>query len=122
MSETKAKTLRCAVSGALAGVANGLFGAGGGMVLVPLLARWAGLEDRRAFATAISIILPLCIVSLVVYWQHGAVTLAWPYLVGGFAGGLIGGWLLRRIPVGLLHKALGLVILWGGLRLLGVGP
>ena len=116
------RALRCALSGALAGVANGLFGAGGGMILVPLLTRWAGLEDRRAFATAISIILPLCLVSLVIYWQQGAVTVAWPYLVGGFCGGLIGGWLLRRIPVGLLHRALGLVILYGGLRLLGVGP
>lgn len=118
MPETKPHAIRCAVSGALAGVANGLFGAGGGMVLVPLLTRWAKLEDRHAFATAISIILPLCLVSLVVYWQKGTVTVAWPYLIGGFFGGLLGGILLRRIPVGWLHKALGVVILYGGLRLL----
>ena len=121
MSDTQPKALRCAISGALAGVANGLFGAGGGMILVPLLTRWAKLEDRCAFATSISIILPLCLVSLLVYRQHDALTAAWPYLVGGFAGGLIGGLLLKRVPAGLLHKALGLVILWGGLRLLGVG-
>ena len=35
-----------AVSGAAAGAANGLFGAGGGMILVPLLTRWAGLDDK----------------------------------------------------------------------------
>lgn len=114
----KPGALRCAVSGALAGVANGLFGAGGGMILVPLLTRWAGLEDRHAFATAISIILPLCLVSLAVYARQGTLTVAWSYLAGGFAGGLLGGWLLRRIPVNWLHRALGLVILYGGLRLL----
>lgn len=118
MQKQKPAPLRCAVSGALAGVANGLFGAGGGMILVPLLTRWAGLEDRRAFATAISIILPLCLVSLAVYARQGALTVAWPYLAGGFAGGLLGGLLLRHIPAGWLHRALGLVILYGGFRLL----
>ena len=58
---------KCAVSGAAAGLINGLLGAGGGMVLVPLLVRWCGLEDKHAFATAISIILPLSIVSIVVF-------------------------------------------------------
>ena len=39
-----------AVSGMAAGAANGLFGAGGGMILVPLLTRWGGLEDKTALA------------------------------------------------------------------------
>ncbi len=47
-----------AVSGALAGAVNGLFGGGGGMVLVPLLSGWCGMEGKRSFATCVAVILP----------------------------------------------------------------
>ena len=52
--------VKYAVASILAGAANGCFGGGGGMVLLPLLTRWCGLDQRRAFATSIAIILPLC--------------------------------------------------------------
>ena len=107
-----------ALSGAAAGAANGLFGAGGGMILVPLLTRWAGLEDKKAFATSISIIAPLCMVSIVVYCIQGSMDFmaALPYLIGGFFGGLIGGKIFQKIPAKLLHRALGLIIIYGGIR------
>ena len=57
---------KCAVAGALAGVLNGFFGAGGGMLLVPLLIRWVKMEERKAF-TSVFIILPLCVVSAAVF-------------------------------------------------------
>ena len=112
------ETWKYAISGAAAGAANGLFGAGGGMILVPLLTRWARLEDKKAFATSISIIAPLCIVSIVVYCLRGSMDLAAavPYLIGGFFGGLLGGKLFRKIPAKFLHKALGLIIIYGGIR------
>lgn len=111
-------TLKYALSGAAAGTANGLFGAGGGMILIPLLTRWAKLEDKKAFATSISIIAPLCLVSIAVYALKGSlsVSTALPYLLGGFFGGLIGGKLFRKVPTVFLHKALGLIILYGGIR------
>ena len=56
----KKTTWRFAVSGAAAGAANGLFGGGGGSVLVPLLTRFCGLEQRQAFSTSLAVILPLC--------------------------------------------------------------
>ena len=112
------KHWKYAVSGGLAGAANGLFGAGGGMLLVPLLTRWAGLEDKKAFAASISIILPLCIVSLVSYCLGDRLDIqaALPYLIGGFLGGLLGGTLFQKVPAKLLHRGLGLLILYGGLR------
>lgn len=111
---------KCAVSGAAAGLINGLLGAGGGMVLVPLLVRWCGLEDKHAFATAISIILPLSIVSIVVFALKASLPLsdAWPYLAGGLVGGVLGGLLFKKMSANLLHKLLGAVILWGGIQLL----
>ena len=56
-----------AVSGALAGAVNGLFGGGGGMVLVPLLSGWCGMEGKRSFATCVAVILPLSAVSAAGY-------------------------------------------------------
>ena len=38
------------VSGAAAGLVNGLFGGGGGMVMAPLLTGWCGLEQKRALS------------------------------------------------------------------------
>lgn len=111
-------SIKYGLSGAAAGAANGLFGAGGGMILVPLLTRWAGLEDKKAFATSISIIAPLCLVSIGVYCFQGSLDFwaALPYLIGGFCGGLIGGKLFRKVPAKLLHRLLGLIIIYGGVR------
>ena len=52
-----------AAAGILAGAANGCFGGGGGMVLLPLLTRWCHVEEKRAFATCVAVILPFCVVS-----------------------------------------------------------
>jgi len=48
------------LAGAAAGLTNGFFGGGGGSVLVPMLTRVCGLDQRRAFATSVAVILPLC--------------------------------------------------------------
>lgn len=111
---------RYGLSGAAAGLVNGLFGAGGGMVLVPMLIHFGKLEDKKAFSSAISIILPLSLVSIFVYWTKSIFPFipAMPYLVGGLIGGTLGGVLFRRVSVGLLHKLFGILILWGGIRLL----
>ena len=73
-----------ALTGALAGLANGLFGSGGGLFLVPLFTGWAKLPQRKAFATSVAVILPLSLVSAAVYWFRGGldVSAAWPYLLG----------------------------------------
>ena len=48
------------LAGAAAGLTNGFFGGGGGSVLVPMLTRVCGLDQRRAVATSVAVILPLC--------------------------------------------------------------
>ena len=111
---------RFGLSGAAAGLVNGLFGAGGGMVLVPMLIHYGKLEDKKAFSSAVCIILPLCFVSIVVYWMKQVFPLgdALPYLLGGLVGGSLGGILFRKVSVQFLHKLFGIIIFWGGLRLL----
>lgn len=109
-----------ALAGLGAGAVNGLFGAGGGMVLVPLLTLLTDLNDQDIFPTSISIILPICLVSLAVTSITG--TIAWqqsmPYLIGSAIGGLLAGIWGRKIPTIWLHRGLGIMILWGGFRYL----
>ena len=58
------------IAGAAGGLINGLFGGGGGTVLLPLLTGWGGLQAKKAFATCVAIILPMCCISAAVYlWQ-----------------------------------------------------
>ena len=111
---------RYAVSGVLAGVVNGLFGGGGGMVLVPLLRRWCGLEERRAFATCVAVILPFCVVSAAIYLLRTPFdfTQALPYLLGGLAGGFVGGKLFPRVPAPWLRYLFAAFLVYGGVRYL----
>lgn len=112
------KNVKYAATGALAGAANGFFGAGGGLFLVPLLAAWCGLEQRKAFATSVAVILPLSIISAVIYWMKGGLDLsaALPYLIGGAVGGAIAGRIFRKVRMVWLRRAFGLLILYGGIR------
>ena len=112
--------LKFGLTGATAGMINGLFGAGGGMVLVPLLIKWCKLDDKKAFSSAISIILPLSLVSIFVYYTQDVFPIfdALPYLIGGLIGGLLGGIIFKRTSVVFLHKFFGASILFGGIRLL----
>ena len=108
------------VTGALAGLANGLFGAGGGLFLVPLFTGWVGLEQRRAFATSVAVIAPLCALSAGIYYLRGSLDpiAALPYLTGGLIGGLIGGKVFRRMSMVLLRRVFALLILYGAARAL----
>ncbi len=112
------KKWKFGLTGALSGLANGFFGAGGGLFLVPLLTRWAGLPQRKAFATSVAVIFPLSLVSAAVYLWKGALDPAacWPYLLGGFAGGLVSGRVFQKVPLGFLRRAFGVLILYGGVR------
>ena len=84
-------------AGICAGAVNGLFGAGGGMVLGPMLT---------------------LLVSLSVTVRETGLNLtdALPYLAGIALGGLAAGYWGKHIPVKWLHRVLGILILWGGVR------
>ena len=108
------------IAGAAAGAANGLFGGGGGMVFLPILARWGGLPQRKLYATCVGVIFPVCLVSAGAYVWQGGVTLsaALPYLAGGLCGGLLGGRLYARVPTALLQRLFAALLLYAGVRYL----
>lgn len=111
--------LKFILTGAAAGLLNGLFGAGGGMVVVPMLGK-DGLPAERAHATSIAVILPLSIASSVLYLSLGHLNLgqALPYIPLGLAGAWLGGLLLPRIKTVWLHRIFGVVVLYSAVRLL----
>ena len=120
MQKNTGSKFRSAAAGGAAGLANGFFGGGGGMLLVPLLTRWCGLEQRKAFATSVAVILPLCALSAAIYFFRGGLELATalPYLAGGLLGGFLGGRVFKKLNMTWLRRAFALLILYGGVRAL----
>ena len=115
------KDMICLIlAGGCAGAVAGIFGAGGGLVLVPLLTLLTSLSQEEIFPASLCVILPVCVVTLAVtafmdgiYWKE-----ALPYLPGSALGGILAGKLGHKIPVKWLHRGLGILILWGGWRYL----
>lgn len=108
------------LAGAGAGTVAGIFGAGGGMVLVPLLTLTGAIAEKEVFSGSLAVILPICVTVLVVSGLRQP--LAWrealPYLPGSALGGYLAGKWSSRIPTAWLHRGLGVLILWGGIRYL----
>jgi uncharacterized membrane protein YfcA len=101
------RTLRLAAIGTLAGLFSGLFGVGGGAVIVPLLVLWLGLDERAATGTSLAAIVVIAAAATAVHGAYGNVHLGEGLLVGvpAVAGVLIGTELQQRIP----SKAISLV-------------
>ncbi len=112
------------LTGLLSGYINGLFGTGGGIILVFVLARIMtdelGYSARDVFATVIAAILPMSAVSAVFYLNSGDVSLglAEPYLLPGIIGGILGGLLLEHINLKLLKKLFAFMVVYAGIRML----
>lgn len=116
--KSRLKGIISAAVGFLVGTLNGLLGAGGGMLAVPLLKK-QGLEQKQAHASAIAVILPLSIVSAAVYLIGGRLRLtdALGYLPSGAVGAAAGMLLLPHIPDKLLRKIFAVFMLWAGFRM-----
>lgn len=102
------------------GLANGLFGSGGGMLAVVVLERIHGLETSKAHATALLVMLPLSVVSILVYLLRGAIDWAhvpW-VMLGMLPGSFIGAKLLGRLKSIWVDRVFCLLMLAAGLRLL----
>lgn len=110
--------------GLVGGVFSGTFGAGGGIVLVPLLVLLAGLDQRRAAATSLLAILPSSLAAGITYLAHGEVDLAAAGIlsVGAVAGSLLGALLLKRLPLPALRWGFIVLLFLVAVRLVLVEP
>ena len=106
--------------GLVTGMVNGLFGSGGGTLVVPALVFLIGVHDYKAHATAISIILPLSIISTFIYFKNNIIRfdIALVVALGGILGSFIGAKILKKIPIPILRKVFGSVIIITALRMI----
>jgi hypothetical protein len=105
------RALKLAVIGTAAGAFSGLFGVGGGSVIVPLLVLWLGYDSRRATATSLAAIIVIATFAVIVQATYGNVRVGDGLLIGipAVAGVLFGTWLQQRIrtrEISLLFAAL----------------
>ena len=111
---------RKVVIGLVVGAANGLFGSGGGIILVPALQKFLDYEAHKSHATAIAVILPLSLLSILFYMRGGDTP--WEIILwvsaGGVAGGFVGAKLLNKLKTPWLHKLFGLCMAAAAVRMI----
>ena len=105
------RPLVLAAIGTAAGLFSGLFGVGGGVVMVPGLVLWLGYEEREATGTSLLAIVVIAAAATLTHGAYGNVRLAEGLLVGlpAVGGVLLGTWLQQRVEprtVRLLFAAL----------------
>ena len=110
MNFFKKESLLTAGAGLAVGLVNGLFGAGGGMIAVPLLQK-LGLERKQAHANAVAVAL---------YLMKGYVSLpdSLIFIPGGIAGSLLGTLIMKKISPKWLKRIFGGFMIYAGVRLL----
>jgi hypothetical protein len=105
------RTLKLAAIGTAAGLFSGLFGVGGGTVIVPLLVLWFGYGEREATGTSLAAIVFIAAFAAAVQGGYGNLRVGDGLLVGvpAVGGVLAGTWLQQRLAnraIGLLFAAL----------------
>lgn len=115
--------------GGMGGVAAGLFGVGGGVVIVPALIYWAGFSQHQANGTSLAVLLPpIGLAAMLEYYRHGNVNLTAAFLiaaslfVGAWAGALVANHLKEeylRLSFGIFVCVLGAYLVFGACRRLG---
>jgi uncharacterized membrane protein YfcA len=93
------RLLRLAAIATGAGAFSGLFGVGGGTVIVPLLVLWLGYEQKEATGTSLAAIIVIGVLAAAVHALYGNVDLAKGVLIGipAVAGVVAGTALQQRI-------------------------
>ena len=119
-TQTRAWVLRAVAVGVVAGLASGLFGVGGGIVLVPGLVLLAGLDQRLAHGTSLTAIVPIALAGVLGYASGGEVNVLAALLTaaGVLVGTPIGVHLLGRLPERTLRIGFAVVLLLSAVRLL----
>ena len=117
-SYMKKKNIIKMACGLAIGFINGLLGAGGGMLAVPLLKKY-GLDTKEAHASSIAVILPLTIFSAALYVISGRVNISdsFIYIPTGILGAVIGAFILKKIPDKWIRRLFGIFMIWAGIRL-----
>ena len=87
------------LTGAVVGFTNGFLGAGGGMLLVPMLTYLLKMNTKVTHSTAVFVMMPICLISGITYLIKGVVdySVLLPVAIGTLAGGVLGSFVLKKI-------------------------
>lgn len=105
--------------GLLAGVLSGLFGIGGGIVIVPMLVLLAGLTITQAAGTSLAaLLLPVGALGALEYWRGGFVDFRFAAIlaVGLLLGAYLGARLGISLPVEVVQRGFGVLLVIVGIR------
>lgn len=88
------------IIGLIAGLVSGFFATGGGMIVVPALVYLLSMEESKARATSVFVILPMVVTSGIFYYKNDYINWQIGVLcaIGGILGGYIGSRLLKKVP------------------------
>lgn len=108
--------------GFLAGISNGLMGAGGGIIIVYGMnyALGESLSDKKdIFANALCVMLPISAVSCICYAIRGDLPIngIGLYSIPAILGGIVGGILLGKIKTDALKKLFAAIVIYSGILL-----
>lgn len=108
------------VIGLLAGVLAGMFGVGGGFLMVPLYISWLGLEQRKSHATSLAAVVPIALAGAIGYAEQGSVDIdaAVALLAGSVFGALYGVKLLGQVPLKFLQLGFATLLYLSAVRLI----
>ncbi len=104
--------------GIIIGAVNITLGAGGGMLTVPLYKKM-GMEQKEAQINAVGTILPITIISSIIYLINGNVNFSdtYIYLLPGLLGSIIGTFVIKKTSNNLLTIIFALFMIWAGVRM-----
>ena len=102
------------------GLISGLFAAGGGMILIPILTHKMNLDEKTARATGIYSILPMVITSSFFYYKNKYFdfNIGVKCMIGGIIGGIIGVKILEKLSNKTLSKILIIFLIYSSIRLI----
>lgn len=112
--------LKLLLVGAVAGFVNGFFGAGGGLLIVPMLSLICGLDSKVAHATTLASVLLMCVSSSVVYFVKKQIDF-WIVLwcvIGSVAGGIFGTFLLKKMKNNVIDLVFSVVLIAAGVLMI----
>ncbi len=116
----KSKLIWYIATGAIAGLAAGFLGIGGGILLVPLMVGLLGLTQHKAHGTSLAVIIPIAIISAIVYALRHQVDWVLVAAIGSasVAGAIIGAKLMMKVPAPRLRQLFGAYTIAIGILLL----
>ena len=111
--------IKKSIIGVFTGFINGIFGSGGGTLLVPILNNIIKVEEHKSHATALAIIVFLTSASSVIYISKGTydISLTLKVAIGSIVGGIFGAKLLTKVTGKFLRISFGVIMIIAALRM-----